>query len=164
MILRDLEQFYVLRAIAALGFLNLEAFERSIDDTIASTEVPDDIILELSLSSKSVEKTTSTLDEYIRKNRSNIRQNHILGYLEGLKNHGHIGLMQLVMIMYSLTGFFDERMSDWISHLDTEYHLVSNRYVNQSIHELEANIDLTLKKKNLPTLYFEWASCIRNAS
>ena len=123
------------------------------DQIIYSEKNPDSLFIDISLSSKSKNEVIHHLHYYIEQNKNQIDPIRVLSVLSVLKTQRIINLESIIILMNGLNIELDFNgfEKNEICRLEDQYHLVSNKYVMQTMEELDAEISSFLNNYSMKT-------------
>ncbi|WP_306644034.1 hypothetical protein [Sanyastnella coralliicola] len=137
-----LEELSILQMGLRMNFFSKERLVEYSDQLIMRESEPDELFIDISLSSHQRNKLIDVLGSFINSNRSQVETDKLMSIIQSLNSNGQLSLGRTTMLLYKLSHEFDfpEAMYSEINRLDDEYYLVSNQIVNRTEDELEIEV------------------------
>ena len=149
-----LEELSIIHIGIRLSIYNKERIVEFSDRLINREEDPDILFIDISFASQNKNELIETLGSFVASNRTQVDTEKLLSIIQFLFSNDQLNLESTVMLLYKLNNEFEfpETINNEIHRLDDQYHLVSNKHVEQTIEELNKELKYFLDshiKENL---------------
>lgn len=133
-----LDELSIIYVGLRMNIFNTERIVEFSDGLINLVENPDSLFIDISLASQNKKELIDILGSFIVSNKTQVNSENLLSTIQFLFSNNQLNLESTAMLLYKLNNEFEfpEAINNEIHRLDDQYHLVSNKYVEQTIEEL----------------------------
>jgi len=131
-----LEELLIIHVGLRMNIFNVERIVEFSDRLIKLEENPDNLFIDISLAYQNKNELIDILGSFIASNTTQVDIENLLSTIQFLFSNNQLNLENTVMLLYNLNNEFARAIDNEIHRLDDQYHLVSNKYVEQTIEEL----------------------------
>jgi hypothetical protein len=141
-----LEELSIIHIGLRMNIFNAEKIVEFSDGLINLEENPDNLFIDISLASQNKNKLIDILGSFVASNITQVDIENLLSTVQFLFSNNQLNLESTVMLLYKLNNEFEfpEAIVNEIHRLDDQYHLASNKYVEQTIEELNKEMNCFL--------------------
>ncbi len=141
-----LEELSIIYVGLPMNIFSVDRIVEFSDRLINFEETPDNLFIDISLASKNKNELIDILGSFVASNTTQVDIENLLSIIQFLFSTNQLNLESTVMLLYKLNNEFKfpEAIHSKIHRLDDQYHLVSNKYVEQTIEELNKEMNCFL--------------------